>query len=575
MVDLTTGEIRPLTAYRPQELWAYPRWSPDGRWLAAARWHAGAYFDVVILSPQGEVVREITQDRAVDNGPVWSPDGRWLLWASDRSGIPNLYAVPIDSDAGTAGTMLQVTNVLGGASDPAMDPGGDWIYFSSYHADGWRVERIPFRPDDWFEPHPVHARFQQEVETDRYQARVDAQDGPYRSRHTLRPTYWAPSYREGDRAQGVDVLKAGYGLFTSGEDLVGRHSYSLGGTFSSGVGKFRGSASYTYSGLETPLLGAFLAQSYDADPRIFGGITQEGDTVPLFLVERERSAGVGATLLRARARSVTSLNLSLSHVWERQTILEENLSESTRFSTQRPDSRLLEGSATFGFGTARSYALSVSREEGVGVRLRGRVRRELAVPDSVRGVDNLDRSFQDLVGRLTLYKGLPGPGFGNHVLGLRAAGGAAAGPGADRFHFEVGGASGSPLPVQFIDIGGGLLFPVRGYPTAQRWGRYAWSASAEYRFPMAMINWGPGLLPLHLNWLSGALFLDGGNAWGPDSDVPGLQNPRRDPLTSVGGELTLRVLPLWFQQMDFRLGLAFPMEGGRDPGFYLRLGPSF
>jgi hypothetical protein len=341
------------------------------------------------------------------------------------------------------------------------------------------------------------------------------------------------------------------------------------------VGKFRGSASYTYSGLETPLLGVFLAQNYDADPRIFGGITQEEDTVPLFLVERERSAGVGATLLRARSRSVTSLNLSLSHVWERRTVLEENLTESTRFSTRRPDSRLLEGSATFGFGTARSFAFSVSREEGVGFRLRGRVRRELAVPDSVRGVESLDRSFQDLSGRLTLYKGLPGPGFGNHVLGLRAAGAAAAGPGADRYHFEVGGASGSPLPVQFIDIGGGFPFPVRGYPTAQRWGRYAWSASAEYRFPVAMINRGPGLLPLHLNWVSGALFLDGGNAWGPDTDAFGRRNPRRDPLASLGAELTLRVLPLWFQQMDFRLGLAFPLEGERNPALYLRLGPSF
>ena len=53
------------------------------------------------------------------------------------------------------------------------------------------------------------------------------------------------------------------------------------------------------------------------------------------------------------------------------------------------------------------------------------------------------------------------------------------------------------------------------------------------------------------------------------------QNPRRDPLGSVGGELLLRTLPLWFQQMDFRLGVAFPLEGERSPSFYLRLGPSF
>ena len=574
MVDLASGGVSPLTEYQPQELWSYPRWSPDGRWIAVSRWQAGAYFDVVLMNPSGEVGWEVTRDRAVDNGPVWSPDGEWLFWASDRSGISNLYAVPVDARSGEPGRVRQITNILGGASDPAIDPTGEWIYFSSYHADGWRVERIPYQ-EEGFSPLPLHPTFQGEVDPSRYEARVDAQEGPYRAHHTLLPTFWSPMYREGDHSQGVEVLKPGWGLLTQAQDLVGRHSYSLWGTVSSGAGSFSGAASYSFSGLENPLLGVAASQTYDADPRRLAGLTEQGDTVPLFLVERERSVGVGATILRTRSRSSASLNVSASHVWEDRLLLEEDLTESSRFNLSRPDTRLAEGRVSAGFGTARSFPFSISREDGVGLYIRGRARRELAVPDSIRGVEGADRSFRDLVGRLNLYKGFRGPGFGNHVLGLRAAGGVADGPGADRYHFEVGGASGTTLPIQFLDLGGGLLFPVRGYPTAERWGRYAWSASAEYRFPIAMVNRGSGLLPLHLDWISGALFLDGGNAWGPTSDVPARNNPRQDPLWSTGGELMVRVLPLFFQEMDFRLGVAFPLVEGEGTRVYLRLGSSF
>ena len=574
MVDLASGEVSPLTEYQPQELWSYPRWSPDGQWIAVSRWHPGAYFDVVLMNPSGEVLWEVTRDRAVDNGPAWSPDGEWLLWASDRSGISNLYAVPVDARSGEPGTVRQITNILGGASDPAIDPLGEWVYFSSYHSDGWRIERIPFLPGG-FSPHPLHPTFRGEVDPSRYEARADAQEGPYRALRTLRPTFWSPMYREGDHSQGFEVLKPGVGLFTQAQDLVGRHSYSLWGTVSRGAGSFNGAASYSFSGLENPLLGVAASQTYDADPRRLGGITEQGDTVPLFLLERERSVGVGATFVRARSRSSASLNLSASHVWEDRLLLEEDLTESSRFTFSRPASRLAEGRVSVGFGTARSFPFSISREDGVGLYIRGRVRRELGVSDSIRGVDGADRSFRDVVGRLNLYKGFRGPGFGNHVLGLRAAGGVAGGPGADRYHFEVGGASGSPLPVQFIDIGGGLLFPVRGYVTAERWGRYAWSASAEYRFPIALVDRGWGLLPLHLDWISGALFMDGGNAWGPASDIPARDNPSKDPLWSGGGELMVRVLPLFFQEMDFRLGVAFPLAEGDGTRMYLRLGSSF
>ncbi len=575
LVDLPGGDIHPLTPFDPSTHWSYPRWSPDGRWIAAARWRPGAYFDVVLLDAQGTVRQQITRDRAVDTSPAWSADGRWLLWASDRSRIPNLYAVEVDPDSGEPGPLRQITNVLGGVAFPAVDPQGRWLYFSSYHAEGWRIERIPFRPGEWLDPSPLHPGYLADVDPTRYDRRVDAPQGPYRAARTLRPTYWSPAFREGDAAGGVEVLKPGFGLETAGWDLVERHRFALSGTFSSGFGTFNGGGSYTFSGLGNPLLSAAVTQFHEADPRALGGVTQAGDTVPLYLVERERAASLGATFQRRRARTLTAFSLAGSLIREDRTLLEEDLTETRRFNLLDPDTRLLEGRASLSFANARIFPFSIGREDGVNLYLRARVRREVSLADSLRSLDGKDRSYRDLVGQASAFKGFRGPGFGNHVLAVRGSWGVASGPGADSYHFEVGGSSGQGLPVSVGSLGQSLLFPVRGYDTAERFGRYGWSATAEYRFPLGMLNRGPGLLPLHLGWLSGAVFLDGGNAWGPAATTHGHPNPARDALLSVGGEVTLRVLALWFSSLDLRLGLARPLVDGDGLQAYLRLGPAF
>jgi hypothetical protein len=93
-----------------------------------------------------------------------------------------------------------------------------------------------------------------------------------------------------------------------------------------------------------------------------------------------------------------------------------------------------------------------------------------------------------------------------------------------------------------------------------------------------MVARGWGLFPLHLDWLTGSLFVDGGNAWGPELmgfEAGRYNNPLRDPLVSVGGEITARILPFWFAGMDLRLGVGVPLADGDGARLYMRLGPSF
>ena len=83
------------------------------------------------------------------------------------------------------------------------------------------------------------------------------------------------------------------------------------------------------------------------------------------------------------------------------------------------------------------------------------------------------------------------------------------------------------------------------------------------------------MIPLHLDWLSGTVFMDAGNAWGSEWDFSGHDNPRRDALASVGGEITARILPLWYANIEFRFGVALPLVEGEGARSYLRIGPAF
>jgi Tol biopolymer transport system component len=572
LVDLPEGGISPLHDFDPMVHWAHPAWSPNGRWIAAARWRPGAYYDLVLLDREGALVQEITGDRAVDTAPTWSPDGRWLLWVSDRSGIPNLHAVEVQPESGQPGSRLQVTNLLGGAGFPAVDRQGKWIYYSSYHADGWHLARIPFDPTSWFPPLPLDPAFVGGGDVARYERRIAASQQEYAPLPTLAPTYWSPAIRWGDEVGTVQVLEPGFGVSTSGRDLVGRHQYTVRATYSAGAGGFEGGAAYSYAGLGNPTLDFSLLQSLDGE----GPLPAPDDSGDLlYVVERERSTGLGATFLRRRSRTIATASLFGSHVWENRTLLEANLKESDRFRLLRPDTRLGEARITLGFATARRFPRSISAEDGVGIHLRGRARRNLALADSLRGLPGEDRGFRDVAGQVALYKGIGPGGFGNHVIALRVSGGVAKGPGADQYHFEVGGSSGEGGAFDYFELGQSLLFPVRGYPTARRFGRSAWSASAEYRFPILQVNRGWGLFPLHLDWLGGALFADAGNAWGPELGLTGYDNPHRRPLASVGGEVSARIFPFWYGTLDLRFGVGVPLVESGGPQAYLRIGPSF
>jgi Tol biopolymer transport system component len=579
-VDLESGAVSTLVEADPEVHWAFPRPSPDGRWVAATRWEPGANHDVVILDARtGAVVSRVTSDRALDMAPAWSPDGTFLVWTSDRSGILNTLGAEVDPATGRAGTPRALTNVRTGVSYPSVDPAGRWLYVSGYHVDGWDVERVPFAPGDGTTAAPAVARFDVR-EAPRVRGLAEEPMEQYSAGATLGPRYWEISSSEplvnpGGTIGGAllprrELLGFGIGAQTSGIDLVGRHSWSAVARVRTTRAAFEGQASYSFRGLGNPILSLLASQSYsDGGQQVAGS---NPDT--LIILRRNRSLDAAVTVLAPTWRHDLTLTVGGGMLWEQRDLLDEGLRPARGYTLSRPARRLTTVSGSVNFNSSRSHAFQMGTARGMNAVVLGRVGYDLSLPDSLIGRTGADRSFGEVLGRLRGGIPLWGGGFARHTLALQASGGAASGPGAGPLQYRVGGASGRPEEVTGLELFGGtsLFFPVRGYETSSRFGRYAWTASGEYRFPLLLVNRGLRAWPVHLDRALGAVFFDAGNAWGPDLSPGGFQNPLRQALASVGAEVTTQFLALYDIQLLVRVGVALPLVDGNGARAYVRAG---
>ena len=473
---------------------------------------------------------------------------------------------------------------------PSVDRRGRWIHFASYHHDGWHIERIPFAPGEWFDPQPTDERFAGTPPDSAGSAPVAVAGRNYRALPTLRPHHWIPMFTPAERGTSVlegtrhTVFEPFVGLATEGQDLVGRHLYTLDARVTLDGERFTGNFGYGYHGFGNPVLGLAAGQSYDASASTIPVPVSATDSVEFFLVERERWATLSASFRRNRYRSAVGFSLSGSVVRENLSLQDPqgNPGDSLYIREQFRRSTFTQLRATLSASNAQLRAFSISREDGVGGWVSARTRRNEGLDADQRGELNLDRSFTELTGELSAYKGFRAWGFANHVLALRLSAGRGFGPGANRFHFDIGGAEGAPEALTGFGLFGGSprLFPLRGYAGNTRFGQVAWTASAEYRFPIALIDRGLGPLPLFFDRVHGSVFFDAGNAWGPEEGPshPRYDNPAGETLLSCGVEASAIVAPVYLRGLTLRFGAGFPLV---DPGvptepvYYIRIGNAF
>jgi tricorn protease len=114
----------------------FPRFSPDGQWIAFSSNRQGGY-EVFIMPAAGGTPKQLTWHSASDMVVGWTRDSKKVIFSSSRGllypGITNLYEVPID----------------GGLEQPLPT---DWGYWGSYSPDG---KRLAFNrhPGSWSRKH--------------------------------------------------------------------------------------------------------------------------------------------------------------------------------------------------------------------------------------------------------------------------------------------------------------------------------------------------------------------------------------------------------------------------------------
>jgi dipeptidyl aminopeptidase/acylaminoacyl peptidase len=116
-----------------------PRFSPNDSHIVFG------YFDnrdmnIGIVDLNGKF-RKLVDSPADDRDPDFTPDGKHVVFSSDRCGIFNLYRISLET-----GATERLTNVAGGAFQPAVSPDGAKIAFSNYDSAGFSIYVAPNVP---------------------------------------------------------------------------------------------------------------------------------------------------------------------------------------------------------------------------------------------------------------------------------------------------------------------------------------------------------------------------------------------------------------------------------------------
>ena len=128
--DLESGKVDRLT--NRNGVLTAPEYSPDGQSITFTRWAPNSdRYQIMLMGSNGYNADNIPRMEGWD--PTWSPDGKQILFASDRNGAVQLFAVRVDGK-----NVHQISNLpaIRGRSD--WSPDGQFIV--TYSGESWHRE---------------------------------------------------------------------------------------------------------------------------------------------------------------------------------------------------------------------------------------------------------------------------------------------------------------------------------------------------------------------------------------------------------------------------------------------------
>ncbi|MBI5510451.1 MAG: PD40 domain-containing protein [Deltaproteobacteria bacterium] len=513
-----------------------PRFSPAGDAVVFAASAAGQR-DLYLADLASATTVKVTDDRAVDGGPVFSSDGRFVLFHSDRDGIFNLYAVPR-----AGGPVRRLTRVRTGAFYPEPSADGRTLYYRTYSSRGFDLARL----DD--------VALDQAAPAESALARAPAPESPgvaaypatpYRALPSLLPTVWTP-------VLATDTRGNTYGLSTSGADAVGLHAYSAAawwGTASELAGFQLAYANRQFHpGVN---VSGDRGLSYAAMPYVRNGQSQA--------VEEEVWSGRLSTSWPLWSRRDLSLSIGTGYELQyRRNTRPLVFDPFDRAPVFPDDGRFAATRLSLGFSNVHRYGNSISPVQGGAVSL------GLRLEDPYVG-----SSYSAVSGTVEITHYFENPWLSRQVLATDVFFGYGRSSYLRRKLFAVGGLPQRDILLDLYNNSFGGAQALRGFPARPQIGDAALVGHVEYRAPIVDVETGVETLPIYLQTLHGSLFVDAAAL----ADTPAaFADAAR---ASIGFELVMGMLLGYGLPVDVRLGYGRAVRNGTSANLYLVLGDSF
>ena len=560
---------------------SFPRFSPDGKTIAVSAWRNGNR-DIYLYDLSGTMLKQVTQDKAIDLNPAFSKNGAELFFTSDRSGITNVYRYNLGS-----GQTEQVSNVLTGLFAPQFS--GDKMIVQHYYGRGYDLKVYDYNPAPIAVAKPEPAKLKGKKGKKKKVAVAQAEavpaapaQGDLAVGDPLAPKSPSPLAGEGGRrpGEGGDATSTSVASAVPAPSPPGdiKSPVSPDGPPAGGEGEETATlepppAELTpkkYNPFKKLFIPRYImpniyfgdsvtitADIGSADPlgwhRWTGGINYRTDANFLggqfmysynrlkpslfvnffdFVVDYGDIFGIGESFFEERRRVAAGATLGTGR---------HSLSGYYFFENRSAESAIPPGAILpptlgnfSGFGLRYSFTRVDQFPKSISLEGGPRIQMNFEATDQALGSspNNEQIIFQ---GDLREYVPLPLDG---HVLAFRLAGGIAWGDKLLQGTFRLGSALGEGTLAAVTP----RLFTLRGLPNITFAGERGMLMSGEYRLPLIYPQRGLGTTPIHLNKMYMVFFADYGSVWNGDIDFDNF-------LLGVGAEL----------RGDFVLGYGLPI----------------
>ena len=508
------ANVRPLVRSAPFDQAYTPRWSPDGRHVAYSSWSRGGYRDMRIVDTDDGSYIEVTHDRAIDGDPVVLGGRALALLSLGPQRRHQRLRLRGGDRAAEAGHQRRQRRV------PARAIARRQVArLRGLHARGIRRLRHASRRVAVARPAAV---------------RGDAPGAAARSR-PRRPSRRAPTtpaHAPAARLLGEDharQLRPGQHRDGGGERhrrhplVLGEHDDRVGAPRSRDQHRV-----HVRRGCPSTWARACSGRSRRRTNYALGGEHACSGS------SRRSARRRASSYAMPRAFDSQSFDLSYS-IASVSGQLPLPASELNPYDMPSIPSRGMLGTLHLGWGysNAEGYLWSVGNEKGFDASADVRRRRPGRSPATSPATRR----------RSNFATYLPMPWLRTTCWRSTSAAAWAAATAAGKGPYYMGGFIDLPVVnvVQNSLIQGGIQ--LRGYPVVAEAGNYYALFNAEYRFPIVNVDRGPSTLPVFLNRISGAAFVDCGSAF---------NDPKSARFkTGVGGEL-------WFDMtLGYMLGFTF------------------